>query len=187
MATDASADQVANAEPCRGVEFVVAPAEASALPAASVDLVTVAQALHWFNVERFFEEVDRVLRPGGALACWSYARCQVSSAVDVVLEDVYATVEDYWPPERAIVENRYRDIRMPWRETAIGPFSMQVEWTAAQMLDYMNTWSASQRFSRDRQRDPLAGHADRLVETWGDGLRAVRWPLVVRAATKPSR
>ena len=99
VATDASAEQIASAEPAEGVDFYVAPAEASALPAGSVDLVTVAQALHWFNIERFFEEADRVLKPGGLLACWSYHHCRVEPAIDELIESVFAEVEHFDPEE----------------------------------------------------------------------------------------
>jgi ubiquinone/menaquinone biosynthesis C-methylase UbiE len=91
IATDASAEQIASATRCDNVEYRVAPAEQTGLPDASIDLVTVAQALHWFDRERFFAEVKRVLRPGGVLALWVYATSRIGN------EAVNDTVQDSPP------------------------------------------------------------------------------------------
>jgi len=184
VATDASAEQIASAEPADGVEFYVAPAEASALPANSVDLVTVAQALHWFNVELFFDEACRVLKPGGLLACWSYHRCRVEPAIAELIEAVFDEVEDYWPPERDIVENRYRDIILPFHEFAAGPFSMTIAWNADEMINYMKTWSASRRYLAEHGREAVEKYAADLRQRWGPGVRDVSWPLIVRVGRK---
>jgi SAM-dependent methyltransferase len=184
VATDASAEQIASAVPVDGVEFYVAPAEASALQAGSVDLVTVAQALHWFNTDRFFEEAERVLKPGGVLACWSYHHCSVNAECDAVIEAVFSDVRDYWPPESEIVENRYRDITLPFREFAGGPFSMSVAWYVDDILNYMRTWSASRRFLAERGLNAVDAHAGELRSRWGDGLRDVSWPIVLRIGRK---
>jgi len=167
-----------------GVEFLVAPAEASALPSASVDLVTVAQALHWFNIERFFEEARRVLKDGGLLAYWSYYNCRVNPDVDEIVEAIFADVYDFWPPESELVENRYRDVTMPFREIAAGPFSMTTDWTAGDTLNYIRTWSAVRRYQASRGADPVEHYAEQLRLAWGDGRRTVDWPLVLRVGRK---
>src|SRR5688572_27473051 len=106
MATDASAEQIASASPQPGVEFRVASAEASGLPDFSVSLVTVAQAMHWFDLERFYAEVDRVLLPGGVLAAWAYGINVVEGEeVNAIVQDFYGnTLDEYWPPQRRLVE-----------------------------------------------------------------------------------
>jgi ubiquinone/menaquinone biosynthesis C-methylase UbiE len=101
IATDASAEQIASAEPQAGMQFRVAPAEASGLASNSIDLVTVAQALHWFDVEQFFAETIRVLKPGGVLAFWCYTHSNTDPDCDEIVRKVFAEVESYWPPERA--------------------------------------------------------------------------------------
>lgn len=184
VATDASSEQIATAEPADRVEFYVAPAEASALPAASVDLVTVAQALHWFNIERFFDEARRVLKPGGVLACWSYHHCSVNAEIDPLIEAVFAAVEDYWPPERDIVENRYRDVLLPFHEFAAGPFSLSLSWTADLLVNYMRTWSASRRYLLATGQDPVGQYAAELRARWGESPRKVTWPIILRAGRK---
>ena len=105
IATDASAEQVHNARSHPRIEYRVAPAEASGLPAASVDLVTVGQALHWFDHARFASEVERIVVPGGLFVCVSYATCQVDRDIDAVVATLYVDLLDaYWPPERKLVD-----------------------------------------------------------------------------------
>lgn len=184
IATDASAEQIDSADHQDGIEFRVAPAETSGLPAGSVDLITVAQALHWFDIERFFDEAQRVLKPGGVLSYWCYERCKVDPQCDDLVEQIFAEVEPYWPPERDIVENHYAGFDMPFPSIPVGDFAMHASWSADNMLAYMRTWSASQRYMKDRGRDPVARHADDLAAAWGSEHRQVRWPITLKAGQK---
>jgi ubiquinone/menaquinone biosynthesis C-methylase UbiE len=166
------------------VEFRTAAAEVSGLEAESVDLVTVAQALHWFDIPKFFAEAARVLRRGGLLATWCYERNRVDDRCDPVIGRMFAEVEDYWPPERDIVENHYRDIEMPFEEQAVPEFAMTAEWFVDNALGYFRTWSASQRYLRERQSDPVAVIEADLRQAWGAEQRKVTWPLVLRVGRK---
>ena len=179
MATDASADQIRHAGAAPKVDYRVALAEKSGLEDASVDLVTVAQALHWFNVARFFDETRRVLKPGGVLAYWCYDHCVVAGDSDRVVRAVFAAVESYWPPERKIVEDRYASISMPFEPLHAGSYDMRVSWTAAQMLGYLRTWSAAQRYREQTGDDITAMFASELEAAWGSGRREVRWPITL--------
>jgi SAM-dependent methyltransferase len=184
VATDASAEQIASAESQAGLRFRVAPAESSGLESDSVDLVTVAQALHWFDIDRFFAEAIRVLKPGGVLSFWCYEHSQVIPACDEIIRKVFAEVEPYWPPERHIVEGRYENIASPLPEIPTKSFSMQVSWTAVDALDYMRTWSATRRYIGDKGTDPAAIYADELCAAWGGERRTVTWPITLRACRK---
>jgi ubiquinone/menaquinone biosynthesis C-methylase UbiE len=137
LATDASQEQIESAESHPKIEFRVAAAEASGIDANSVDLITVAQALHWFDIEGFFTEARRVLKPGGILAAWSYERTSLPPECKDIIEKAYAETEAYWAPERKLVENHYRDITMPMPEVPAEPFEMRLDWTAEQMLAYI--------------------------------------------------
>ena len=181
MATDASEQQIAAAGAQDGVTFRVAPAENSKLENHSVDLITVAQALLWFNIPIFFAEAMRVLKPGGILAAWSYEHCSVDVDVDAVFGDIFAEVEAFWPTERAIVANRYRDIKMPAPTLTVPEFDMTVEWSVEQILGYMRTWSATRRFMQAHATDPISIHEIRLRAAWDDSVRTVRWPLTLKA------
>ncbi len=179
-ATDASATQIAAARPHPGIEYRVARAEESGLPDDSVDLVTVSQALHWFDIDRFMAEVLRVLVPGGVLAAWSYELCTVDPAIDAVILDFYKRIDGYWPPERRIVEERYGGIVFPMPAIPAPDFEMTAVWSADDMLGYLRTWSASQRFLKDRGLDPVDTLEEPLRAAWGDGERQVRWPLALK-------
>ena len=178
-ATDASARQIEAARAHPGVAYRVAPAEASGLAAGSADLVTVAQALHWFDFERFFAEADRVLAPGGVLAAWSYGFCAVDPACDELIAGLYTATAEHWPPERRLVENGYRDIVMPFSAVAAPAFDMKAAWGVDAMLGYLRTWSGCRRYLEARGVDPVAAIERRLRTAWGPGARDVRWPLAL--------
>src|SRR5262249_48916706 len=144
FATDASREQIDNAEVHPKIVYRVAPAEESGLERASVDLVTVAQALHWFDLDRFYPEVRRVAATGGVLAAWCYNRLTVEPAVDSVVERYYEEiVGPYWPPERAKVEQGYTSLPFPVEEIRHPEFEMQERWTLAHLVGYLGTWSAA--------------------------------------------
>ena len=189
FATDPSATQIENAKPCANVEYRVEPAEACSLAARSADLVTVAQALHWFDFGRFFAEAERVLKPHGVLAAWAYSDCRVTPAIDVLKDRVYVDLTGpFWPPERTFIEAGYRTIPFPFGAdapfTEIGApaFVMSVEWDATQFLAYLRSWSATQRYIKANGADPVATVERDLVAAWGDPgtRREVRWDFHVR-------
>ena len=183
VATDASEEQVASAVAADAIDYRVAPAEAAGLDDASVDLVTVGQALHWFDHARFFAEAERVLVAGGVLAAWCYESCEVDSACDAVVAELYDDiVGDFWPPERRLIEEGYASIELPGQSIEVGSFEMTADWTAADMLGYLRTWSACRRYERQHGQDPVDRVAAPLQDAWGDGARRVRWPLRVRAS-----
>lgn len=184
VATDASRAQIEAAAPHPRVEYRVAPAEASGLPDASVDLVTVAQALHWFDLAGFYAEVGRVLHPSGVLAVWTYGVLNVEgTAVDALVQHFYHdTVGPYWPAERAHVEDGYRSLSFPWTEIAPPSFSMEAYWTLPQLLGYFRSWSATGRFIKARGYDPVVPLEQQMIPLWKapESRRMVRWPLSLR-------
>lgn len=125
-----------------------------------------------------------MLKPGGVLAVWSYDRNRVDEQCDPVIDRMFAEVEDYWPPEREIVENHYRDIELPFAEMPSPVFHMVAHWQVDDILGYFRTWSASQRHVRDRGADPVAVIESDLRKAWGTEKRAVNWPLTLRIGRK---
>ena len=158
VATDASAPQIEQAPPIPRVRYAVSPAESATLPDGSVDLVTVAQALHWFDLPSFFAEVRRVLVPGGVVAVWCYDLLSIASDIDPIVNRFYRdVVGEYWPKERSIVERGYGSLEFPFEEVEIPPpgFTMEKEWTLPDLLGYVRTWSAVRRFMAARGEDPV--------------------------------
>lgn len=183
IATDPSAEQVAQAKAHPRVEYRVEPAEAPTLDDGSVDLVTVAQAFHWFDHARFNAAVQRVARPGAVVALWSYGLSRVAPEVDAVYHALYdGLLGPYWTPERQHVEDGYATLTFPYEAIEAPAFEMALSWTLPQYLAYLRTWSASQRHRRETGRDAVAQVAEEMAAAWGDPaqVRTVRWPIAGR-------
>jgi len=187
VATEPSAAQIERAAPHPRVEYRVEPAERASLPAASADLITVAQALHWFDQEAFFAEATRVLKPGGVLAVWCYEVFETTPAVDAVVSRFYHdTIGPYWPPERRWIENGYADVVLPFPRVATPTLEMALAWDLDALVGYLGTWSAVQRY-RAAHGDPLPAVYEALAAVWGDPAteRRVAWPLKLVVARRP--
>jgi SAM-dependent methyltransferase len=185
IATDASAQQIAAAEPHERVVYRCASPEQSELDDESVDLVTVAQALHWFDLQAFFAEAKRVLKPSGIIALWSYNLLSVLPKVDALVNEYYhVTLQSFWPAERALVEAGYGAIDLPFAEIVAPRFDMEAEWTVEQLIGYLRTWSGTQKFIAARGFDPVESLGDKLRKLWCDE-QLVRWPLSVRIGRRP--
>jgi ubiquinone/menaquinone biosynthesis C-methylase UbiE len=185
VGTDASSAQVAQASPHPRVEYRVAPAEASGLPAAWADVITVAQALHWFDLPKFFDEAKRVLAPDGLLAVWCYGDPKLDDpAVDRIVHDYNrGTVEKHWPRERDLVLKEYRTIAFPFREISTPSLMLGASWTLPQLAGYLRSWSATACYAKILGRDPVVVVEEELSSVWGtpEAPRVIRWPITIRA------
>ena len=183
FASDPSAEQIAAAEPHPRIRYAVEPAERCSLPDANADLVTVAQAMHWFDVPRFQSEARRVLVPGGLFSAWTYAQSRVAPEVDAVFDRFHDhLLNDYWPAGREHVIDGYRTLPFAFSRFANVPaFEMRCEWTLPQYLAYLRSWSASQRYLRETGNDAIALISPDMTTAWGDPMlrRAVPWPLTL--------
>lgn len=191
MATDFSAGQIENAVRHPKIQYHVALAERSGAAPESVDLVTVAQALHWFDSEKFFAEVNRVLVPSGAVAAWTYGIVRADDPVsDRVLHDFYYhDIGPWWPDNRRLVEEGYRSIPFPFTRLAAPEFEMKVSWNLPELTGYIGTWSAVGRYRKATGDDPLPGLAKRLGESWSNPMERheIRWPLRILAGVKKAK
>jgi len=182
IATDPSARQIEAAVAHPGVEYRMA-GEVAGLEPGSADLVTVAQALHWFDRPRFWAEATRVLRPAGVVAVWCYELQHVSPEVDAIIDHFYReTVGPYWTPDRKLVEDGYRSIDFPFEEVTVPGFAMAAEWTLEQQVGYLGTWSAVGRYRKEKGADPVTLVRPELEAVWpANESRRISWPLSVRA------
>lgn len=181
-ATDASGAQIAHAVAHPRVQYAVAPAEDCGLEDRSADLITVAQALHWLDLERFYAEVRRVARPGAVVAAWTYSLADADPVIDPLVGAFYAAMGPWWPAERIHVEDGYRSLLFPFEPIAAPAFEIREAWPLEQLLGYFSTWSAVSRCRKVTGKDPVAALARQLAAAWGDPAapRPVRWPLHLR-------
>lgn len=183
VATDASAAQIAAATPHPRVEYRCAPAERSGLPAMSVDLVTVAQAAHWFDLPSFYAEVERIARPGALLALISYGQMELPGEAGAPMVDFYANrIAAYWPPERRHILNGLRELPFPYPELEQPELAIEERWTLEQVLAYIGTWSALAKVRAAGKEAMLDEFAEALGRAWGDPATRLtaRWPLRMR-------
>jgi SAM-dependent methyltransferase len=183
VATDASASQIAQAEAHARVEYRVAPADRSGLPEATADLITVAQAAHWLDLDLFYGEVRRVGRPSAVLALVTYGLVQVEGEPGDVMRTFYEeTIGRYWPFERRHVESGYRTLAFPFAEIPAPRLSIDASWRLADLIGYVETWSAVREAEKRIGRAPMEAIARQLAAVWGapDTRRPVHWPLSMR-------
>lgn len=192
LACDGSPEQLRAAPDLVSIDCFAADATALPLTDNCLDLIVVAQALHWFATPTFFTEVQRLLSPGGLFCAWCYSLLRIDDALNGVLDDFYYnTLSGHWPAGRSSVDAGYQDIQPPFARIAVPAFAIQLEWDLHQLLGYLGTWSAVQKLEQASGLDPLPKLLPALQRAWGDGQqkRFVRWPLHFLAGfpTRPAK
>jgi hypothetical protein len=184
MATDPSEKQISNAPAHPQIHYSVASAEDfnSIESQGKINLITVAQAFHWFKHERFAEIVKKLAAPDAYLVVWSYAISSVTPEVDRAVHHLYEDIlHDYWESERRLVEDGYKSIAMPFKEIAPPVIAMKAEWSLEHFTGYLSTWSALQKYISINGQNPLETEYEKIKEAWGDcETRTVSWPLNIR-------
>ena len=183
VATDASGDQLARAEAHERVAYRNEPADRVSLPSDSVDLITAGAAAHWFELEGFYREVRRVGKSGAVVALFSYGPRDIADAVGPIVHRFQEEVLDgFWPERIQYVHDRYATLPFPFDEIAVPPFVMSAAWTLHELLAFLDTWSASQRYFQQRGTRAVDALAPDLARAWGDPARRreIRYPLFAR-------
>jgi len=189
QATDISEEQIKNAIHHPNVKYSVSPAEQTSFENASFDLVTVAVAIHWFDQKKFFQEVNRVLKPNGVLAVWTYGLLEIEPEIDkTITEHLLKPIDSFWAEGNRQVMNGYRDLVMPFDEIQNKPnFVMKIEWNLNQLLAYLRTWSAVKRYITEVGTDPIEALEKNLKSIWEppEKVKAILMPIFFIVSRKP--
>jgi ubiquinone/menaquinone biosynthesis C-methylase UbiE len=185
IATDISAEQVSLAARHPGIAYIAAAAEHPPLRDSSTDIVTVASAVHWFDIEAFGAQARRVIRPGGILAVWSYHVGRMEPPFDALFARFYDEIlSPFFAPGARLVDDGYRTLALPGEPVATGEHPVSALWDLGRMFDFIRSWSGTDRYIRERGDDPSALIAAELASLWGppETVRRVRWPLSIRVS-----
>lgn len=188
VATDVSAEQLRHAFPAPNVDYLPGRAEEVDLEPASVDLTTVAAAIHWFDLTRFATTVRRVARPAGVVAAWSYHLGRCSGPVGGVLHRLYhGPLRGYFAPGARLVDEGYETIELPGEPVPAPPFAAVAEWDLEQLRGFVRSWSGYEEYRRRHGRDPLELVADELEAAWGgpERVHTLRFPLHLKVSRLP--
>lgn len=170
IATDLKQEQLDVAEHRENIQYIACPAEKAPISDYSLDLITVAQALHWFNLNNFYAEVRRTLKPGGILAAWCYNLPSISPAIDAVVHHLYADIlgDTYWPKERHYIDENYQTIPFPFPKIKTPRFTIERSLNFTQWIGYLNTWSALHEYqNKNKGKNPLDFIIHDLEKIWG--------------------
>jgi SAM-dependent methyltransferase len=181
FATDISENQLKHAVQKENISYLLESSNKSSFPDASFDLITVAQAIHWFHFDDFYAEVKRTLKPFGIFAAFGYGVMRIDEQVDAVIHKLYKGIlGGYWDEERKHIDEGYSSIPFPFQEFAVPKFSIQTTWDFDQMIGYLNTWSALQHYKKANNSSPLAILMPELEMAWGTGDKEVYFPILLR-------
>ena len=183
IGTDPSESQIASAKRHPRVRYRIEAAESIGEPDQSLDLVVAAQAAHWFDLDRFYSEARRVLKPGGVLALVSYGVPELEGDVGEAFQTFYwGPFHQYWPNERRHVEDGYRSLEFPCAEFTLPPLAIERHWTLAELVAYIETWSAARAARKSDGVTMLEDGLADLATAWGDSaqVRLIRWPISLR-------
>jgi len=181
-ATDISAKQLEQAVPLPNILYKVEAAEKTSFLSHHFDLITVAQAIHWFDFPSFYKEVERTLKSDGILAVMGYALLRIDPETDIVIDRFYRDIVGlYWDKERKYIDELYLTIPFPFRELQTPDFFQQEEWTVEQLIGYLGTWSAVQHYIEEKGHNPLALIEADLLRVWEKGkIKTVSFPILLR-------
>lgn len=188
VATDSSERQITHSFRHARIRFRVGPVEEVDLERQSVDIITSAQAIHWFDLDLFYQSVFRVLKPGGLIAVWCYDRTEIDPAIDRVVKSYSSEiVGPYWSPKLRFVNRHYRTLPFPFAEIRAPKFGCRANWRLEDVLGYLHSWSATQAFIEQQGYDPVDEIRPALANAWGSPnlYRTVRWPLYLRVGYLP--
>ena len=180
--TDISKEQLALAIEKENITYLAERAEETTLADHSIDLITIAQAIHWFDLDNFYKEVRRVAKPGALIAGWTYSTVKINPDIDKVIDRLYTDITGaYWDKQRKLIDERYETIPFPFEELKTPPFTITLNWTLEQLAGYLRTWSGVKHYIAKEQKDPVQMIQHDLEKTWGGSNKIeMYWPVYAR-------
>jgi SAM-dependent methyltransferase len=187
VATDPSAEQIRHAVRHERVRYIVEKAESPVLEESSADIVTVSQALHWFDFDAFFMEVKRVLKPGGVFAAWAYPLPVIEPELDRKIRYFHEeVVGEFWQYENRMIDKAYAHIPFPFPLIDAPDFRIPRQFSFDELIGLLYTWSAVLKYREHHGMDPVAAIGPELRQLWGEvPQREVVWPIILKAGRKP--
>ncbi|GAB4024889.1 class I SAM-dependent methyltransferase [Spirosoma gilvum] len=180
-ATDISEKQLAEAVQKSNIHYQLSTAEHTPFADHTFDLITVAQAIHWFDIDAFHQEVRRVAKPGAAIAEWGYGLVQLGAELDPILVDFYRNrIGPYWDPQRKHIDHAYKSLPFPFADAKRERFTASRVWSLERFLNYLRTWSAVRQYIHENETDPVTDLGKQLKGIWGEDEREVRFPIFLR-------
>ena len=178
---DISQNQLDNAYVANNIIYKAASAENTFFEDQELDLITVAQAVHWFNFDLFYKEVYRILKPNGVIAVLGYGLFSTNLNTDIILRDFYYNiVGPYWDAERKYLDENYQTIPFPFEEQAVEKFENQFKWSFEELIGYLETWSSVQHYIKKNNKNPLDIIRDMLKTSWEENDKKVIFPMLLR-------
>jgi SAM-dependent methyltransferase len=181
MATDISQEQIRHAPPNNKIIYSIQKAENTSFSENSFDLITVAQAIHWFDFDQFYKEVNRTIKDNGILAVIGYGLIQTFKEADEVIEHFYHhIVGPYWDKERRYIDHHYKTIPFPFYDLKNIDLESKFEWSLEHLIGYLHTWSALKHYQNEKNQDPIDFIYKDLENAWGHKTRTVTFPILLR-------
>ena len=182
-ATDISSSQIANAVSKENIHYSKVSAEETFFIKDMFDLVTVGQAIHWFDFEKFYKEVNRALKPGGCIAVFGYGLLKIDKETDAIITDFYKNITGpYWDAERKYVDENYETIPFPFEEIKAPALCSKYDWELDAVAGFLNTWSAVQHYIKANNENPVNALIEKLKRQWGNNVKKeVSFPVFIRA------
>lgn len=181
IATDINQSQLDVALQASNIDYILTPAENTPIKSDSIGLITVAQALHWFNFPLFYKEIKRVSISDGIIAAWCYSLGTFNNSIDVPVKKLYYEIlgTEFWPKERFYIDEEYQTIPFPFTLLKAPEFKIHKHINFNQLIGYLSTWSAVKEFQKRQQMNPLDLIFDDLKSQWGDPdiEHEIIWPL----------
>ncbi|OGT46401.1 MAG: hypothetical protein A3E83_06370 [Gammaproteobacteria bacterium RIFCSPHIGHO2_12_FULL_41_20] len=181
IATDINPAQLTVAPKKNNIHYYAWPAEKTQIAAHTINLITIAQALHWLNFKRFYNEVKRVAAPNSIIAAWCYSLCTINPTIDIYIKKLYFQIlgETYLPKEVKHIYNQYTSIPFPFTKQLTPQFFIEKEINLSQFIGYLQTWSAIKEYQMRLQKNPIDLILNDLTKAWGDANQSHRitWPI----------